>query len=308
MELAGLAVLVENISRLAEHHNLCQPTIERRNLMSTQEITSMNSPRELSVDSEKAQYTLWQILGIWLSGSAPMWLLSWVAYPALSAGLPPTNAGLLRMKLLLFGVIWQFVLAMIILYHEEGNIHLRTISRRLWLNHPVSPVTGETKKSLWWWIIPLIILIAILEIGFLPAIVNLWTTLFPFFAEPKGYDMSALFSPELRTQWVGAWNLLALFIVSSIFNNFLGEEFLFRGVLLPKMEGVFGKWDWVANGVMFGFYHLHMPWNILTNILFGWIVAFTGKRFHSTWFPIILHSGQGVFFTFLILGLVLGLA
>jgi hypothetical protein len=34
------------------------------------------------------------------------------------------------------------------------------------------------------------------------------------------------------------------------------------GMLLPKMEGVFGKWSWVANGVLFGFYHLHQPWGI----------------------------------------------
>lgn len=42
--------------------------------------------------------------------------------------------------------------------------------------------------------------------------------------------------------------------------------------------------------------------------LLGWIVAFSAKRFHSNWFPIILHSGQIVFVLFLILGLVLGLA
>jgi hypothetical protein len=38
------------------------------------------------------------------------------------------------------------------------------------------------------------------------------------------------------------------------------------------------------------------------------MLAYTGKRFRSNWFPIILHSGQTVFFLFLILGLVLGLA
>jgi membrane protease YdiL (CAAX protease family) len=278
--------------------------------MSTQEITSTDnlSKKENAQMFSKTQYTLWQILGIWLAGGVPIWLLSWVAYPAMSAGLLPADAGLLRMKLLLPGVIWEFVLAMIILYREEGNIRLGTISRRFWLNHPVSARTGETKKALWWWIIPLILLVALLEMGFLPTLVKLWTAIFPFFAEPKGYDMSALFAPELRAQWVGAWNLLGLFMVSSLVNNFLGEEFLFRGVLLPKMQGVFGKWDWVANGVLFGFYHLHMPWNILTNIFFGWIVAFSGKHFRSNWFPIILHSGQGVLFTFVILGLVLGLA
>lgn len=254
------------------------------------------------------QYTLWQILGIWLVGSAPTWLLGWVAFPALSAGLPVMDAGLLRMTLLLAGLVWQFFLAMILLYREEGDIRLATIGRRFWLNHPVSPRTGETKRALWWWIIPLILLVALLELALRPGLIQVWTAIFPFFAEPEGFDLSAMFAPELHAQWVGAWGLVGLFVVMSLFSNFLGEEFLFRGVLLPKMQGVFGKWDWVANGVLFGFYHLHQPWGILSNIVFGWIVAFAGKRFHSNWFPIILHNGQAIYFLFLILGLVLGLA
>jgi membrane protease YdiL (CAAX protease family) len=237
-----------------------------------------------------------------------MWLLGWVVYPAMSAGLSPVDAGLLRMNLLAVGLIWQFVLAMIILYREEGNIRLRTISRRFWLNHPVSPRTGDTKKALWWWIIPLILLVAFLEIGFRPALVKLWTATFPFFAEQKSYDMSAMFSPEVRAQLVGAWGVLALFFLQALFNTFLGEEFIFRGVLLPKMRGTFGRWDWVANAVLFGFYHLHQPWGILNSIADGLIFAFSGKRFRSNWFPIILHSGQTVYLLFLILGLVLGLA
>ncbi len=276
--------------------------------MATQEITATNNLQELSMNSEKGQYTLWQVLGIWLAAGAPMWLLSWVAYPAMSTGLSPINAGLLRIELLAVGLIWEFVLAMIVLYCEEGNIRLSTIRRRFWLNHPVSARTGETKKALWWWITPLILLVAFLEIGFRPALVKLWTALFPFFAEPKGYDMSAMFTPELRAQLVGAWGLLGLFFVQALFNTFLGEEFLFRGVLLPKMEGLFGRWDWVANGVIFGFYHLHQPWGILSSVLTGLIYAFSARRFHSIWFSIILHSGQSLFMLFLILGLVLGLA
>ena len=278
--------------------------------MSTQEITSTNKvSNKINLQKvSKNQYKLWQILGIWLAAGAPMWLLGWVAYPVMSAGLPKVDAGLLRMKLMSVGLILQFGLAMIILYREEGDIRLSTISRRFWLNHPVSPKTGETRKVLWWWIIPLILLVTASEIGLRPTLVNVWTGIFPFFAEPKGYDMAVLFSPELRIQWVGSWGLLGSFLMLSVFNTFLGEEFIFRGILLPKMEGEFGKWDWVANGVLFGFYHLHQPWGILSNIVFGWIVAFSGKRFHSNWFPIILHSGQTVYVLFLILGLVLGLA
>lgn len=275
--------------------------------MTTQEITSTNNAREFSTFA-KEQYTLWQIFGIWLAAGAPMWLLGWVVFPALSADLAPLDAGLLRMKLFSVGLVWQFVLAMIILYREEGNIRLGAISRRFWLNHPKSTRSGETKKALWWWLIPLILVVVAMEIGLRYALVDVWTGIIPFFAEPEGYDMAAMFTPEMRAQLVGLWGLLAFFFVSALFNTFLGEEFLFRGVLLPKMEGVFGRWDWVANGVLFSFYHLHQPWGILATLPADLILAYSGKRFRSNWFPIIIHSGQSVFFLFLILGLVLGLA
>lgn len=276
--------------------------------MSTQGLTPTNILQERSTSHAKDQYTLWQILGIWLAAGAPMWLLGWVAYPMLSAGLPPVDAGLLRLQLLTGGLIWQFALAVFILYREEGNLRLRTIRRRFWLNHPVSLRTGATKKSLWWWLVPLLLLLALLEIGLRSPLVHLWTTIFPFFAEPEGYDAAILFAPELRTQWVGDWGLLGLFLVTATFNTFLGEEFLFRGVLLPRMAGVFGKWDWVVNGVLFCFYHLHQPWGILATLPGDLLFAYAGKRFHSNWFPIILHSGQSIYFLILILGLILGLA
>jgi membrane protease YdiL (CAAX protease family) len=154
----------------------------------------------------------------------------------------------------------------------------------------------------------LIPLTAALEIALRPVLVKLWSIAFPLLADPKAYDGAALFSPELRSQWVGSWGLFGLFFVFGLFNTVLGEEFVFRGVLLPKMEGVFGKWDWVANGVIFGFYHLHQPWGVLNSVLTGWIFAFTGKRFHSNWFPIILHSGETLLLLVMILGVVLGLA
>jgi membrane protease YdiL (CAAX protease family) len=89
--------------------------------------------------------------------------------------------------------------------------------------------------------------------------------------------------------------------------NILGEEFLFRGVLLPKMEGVFGKWDWVANGVLFAFYHLHEPWVILPALDGAILFALPARRFRSTWLAIIIHSVQLVILLPLILMVVLGL-
>jgi uncharacterized protein len=97
-------------------------------------------------------------------------------------------------------------------------------------------------------------------------------------------------------------------VVQAAFNTILGEEFLFRGVLLPKMEAAFGRWSWVANGVLFGLYHVHQPWGIPNAVLTGLLYTFPAYRFRSTWMSIILHSGQSVYLAFLVLGIVLGLA
>ena len=43
----------------------------------------------------------------------------------------------------------------------------------------------------------------------------------------------------------------AIVLVLMVLNTVLGEELLFRGLLLPRMSGAFGRWDWVANGVLF---------------------------------------------------------
>jgi len=256
----------------------------------------------------KTQFSRARIFGIWLAAGLPMWILGWGVYPLLSSGLGEFDAALMRIKLLTGGLIWQFVLSMWLLYIEEGNIRLDTIFRRFWLNTPISQKTRLTQKSLWWWLIPLLILVALVELGLGEWLERIWVTLFPFFAQPAGYDVSTLFTPELQKQWVGNWSLLGLFTAFAVFNTFLGEEFLFRGVLLPKMQGIFGKWDWLANGVLFSFYHLHQPWSILSTLPSGLVFAWSGKHFRSNWFPIILHSGQSIYFLFLILGLVLGLA
>src|SRR5215213_11770397 len=167
-------------------------------------------PLAVEVEQETGQYRLWQILGIWLAAGAPMWVLGWLVYPALSRDLTTVDAGLLRIKLLMMGLIWQFVLAMLILYREEGNIRMETIRRRFWLNNPVSPKTGQKNNWLWWLLIPLMLLNVALELGLAPFLNDLWTKALPFLAEPQGFSPATLFTPELRPLWIGAWNLLAL--------------------------------------------------------------------------------------------------
>ena len=259
----------------------------------------------------ESQYSLPKILGIWVAAALPMAILGWVVHPALAPDFKadPLGAGVTRMVLMTVGLVWQFALAMIIVYKEEGDLRWATIRRRLWLNKPRDPKTGQPRGRLWLWVIPLIILVAALELTVAPLLNNFWVKIFPFFNAPPGFNpVELLESPGVQAQLVGAWWFLGLFLLLTVFNVFLGEEFIFRGVLLPKMEGAFGKWDWVVNGALMGAYHWHQPWGIPGNILTS-IFAFSlpARRFRSTWMAVIVHSIQGVLGTIMILGLVLGL-
>ena len=258
------------------------------------------------------QYSLAKILGIWALAALPMGILSWVVFPALSpdAEADPLGAGVTRIAVLTIGLIWQFALSLIIIRQEEGDLSWATIKRRLRLNAPQDPRTGETRGRLWLWAVVFLIGIAVWQMLLAPSVNKAWVSIFPFLAEPAGYSMNAVFkSQEILARLVGAWWFLGLYVLNTIFNTILGEEFLFRGVLLPRMEGVFGKLSWLANGVLFGFYHVHQPWGIVGSIVSGaFFYAFPVARFRSTWMGVIVHSGQSVYLAFLILGVVLGLA
>jgi CAAX protease family protein len=263
------------------------------------------------VDAEQRQYSLTQILLIWAAAAIPMAMLGWGAAAAVGdsvdLGVGQENReAFTRAGFLTIGLIWQFVLVLIIVSREEGGLSREAISRRCWLNTPRDPATDQPSSKLWWWLVPLIIAASLIQ---LIPLQDLWEAIFPFLDEPAKYSFDEILdSEERKDDLEGAWQVLALFIVLGIFNTVLGEELLFRGILLPRMGGVFGRRDWVANGLLFGLYHLHQPWTIFNSILTGLLYAWPSRRFRSAWMGIAVHSIETVFFVFIALGLVLGLA
>jgi len=278
---------------------------KKENLMSTQEMTSTNNLQKLSINSEKGQYTLWQVLGLWVAVSVPMGIMAWIVFPALKDKVS-LHPGIFLWVLMIIALMWEVFLSLAILYRETGTLNLGVIRQRTWRQNPRDPETGQVCGRLWLWLIPIIILTAAIEFVVSPRLTNTWTTIFPLFAEPPGYSLEALM--DAPGQWVGAWYLLVLWVFQFVGNYLLGEEFFWRSVLLPKMEGVFGKWDWLANAVLFGAAHWGKPWHIPSGIMSGIIYAYPSRRFRSAWFGLILHGVDGLFILFLILGLVLGLA
>jgi len=259
-----------------------------------------------SVDRTQAerldQYTLRQIIGIWALVALPMALLAWVVTPAIIPHVP-LNPGLTFWLMMIAGMAWQFVVALVILYRELGTLRWSAVRKRLWLQTPLDPKTGQPKARLFWWLLPAGIFTALVGFGLAGYLEAPIAWLFPALKPASYMDGSQLASPKLQGQW---W-ILGIVLVSDAFNYFLGEEFLFRGILLPKMQGVFGKYDWVANSVLFGLYHLHKPWSILTNIIVDLGSSWPSRRFRSNWMAIVIHGAEGFMTLAIVLGVILGL-
>jgi uncharacterized protein len=248
-----------------------------------------------------AQYSLVKILSIWAIVALPMPILAFVVSPTLSQHVN-LHPAIVVWLLLITGMVWQFVVSLLIVSRELDTLSWSAIRERTWLNMPRDPVTNEPKAKLFWWLVPAFLFVVLIELsGFLDSAV---ARLFPFLSTLPSADFEQLMIPEL----IGAWWLVGIALVHIAFNYVLGEEFLFRGVLLPKMRGAFGKWDWVANAALFGLYHLHKPFGIPRLILSTLAYTWTSRRFRCNWFAIILHGVEGLFVVGVVLAVVTGLA
>lgn len=234
------------------------------------------------------QYSLLGILGVWAAATVPMGLLTFVVVPAAIPHIR-LHPGLVFWIAMVVGMVWQFVLSLLLLSREPGGLNWSSLRDRIWLRAPSDPHTGAHRRALWWWVVPAIA--ANFFLGLAASVLHAcWASVIGSIPEPLYTQISELADPQFRGQW---W-ILSIVVVSSIFNYLLGEELLFRGVLLPRMAGAFGKWDWVANTMLFGLYHIHKVWSLPTIILSSFGTAWATRRFRSLWMGVIVHGIEGV--------------
>jgi len=254
----------------------------------------MTSPIHSTTDQ---QYSKTRILSIWALSAIPMGLLAFVVAPRL-VSLSGWNPLIAYWVCVQAGLVWQFILSMVILRREGYALSWGTMVSRCKYAKPVHPRTGRASWRLLWWTIPFIQLSAVIQMGAvsLPDIDGL---IKPLIRDLPQYNLAELDPSMFR----GAWWVLGLFLFTAVFNYFLGEELMYRGILLPKMKGAFGKWDWFVNGILFGFYHLHKPQVILSTALyFGFVFAFPSRLFQSSWMAAIIHGLEGVMGVVIIVG------
>ena len=244
---------------------------------------------QLDAPASSKQYSLTKILAVWASVTVPMGLLAWVVAPAI---IPHTSLhpGFVHWMLMVVGMMWQFVVSLAVLRHELGGLNWPALKKRIWLNIPRDPRSGKPRKVLFLWALPAV---AAVGIGaYLGSWLDTaWTDWLPFLHEPSYTNAQSLADPKFQGQW---W-ILGLALTSMLFNYVFGEELLFRGVLLPRMAGVFGRWDWVANSVLFGLYHVHKIWAWPSMITTAFGLSWAARRYRSFWMGPIVHGVEGFF-------------
>ena len=104
------------------------------------------------------QYDLSKLLLIWVITALPMGILGWIVAPAL---VNATHSPFARTVVLTVGLAWEFVLALILIYQEAGNLRWSTLRQRLFLTTPRSPRTGKPNARLWWWLLPVLLILAL---------------------------------------------------------------------------------------------------------------------------------------------------
>lgn len=88
--------------------------------------------------------------------------------------------------------------------------------------------------------------------------------------------------------------------------NILGEEFLWRGVMLPRQEVAFGKYTWMVHGLGWGIFHIAFGWQLLVTLIpLIFIQSYVVQKTKNSWTGVIMHGGlNGPSFIAISLGLI----
>jgi len=116
---------------------------------------------------------------------------------------------------------------------------------------------------------------------------------------PMPTSLPAWLDPQISMSFTERFNLTAgglrgnwlafMMTVIYFFFNIIGEEFWWRGYILPRQELAFGKWTWLIHGVLWASFHVSRWWDIIGLLPAQIVFAYVAWRSRSTTVAIIMH-------------------
>jgi len=101
---------------------------------------------------------------------------------------------------------------------------------------------------------------------------------------------------------LGNWGIAVLYLVI-LFFNIIGEEFWWRGVILPRQELTHRKWAWLLHGILWTLFHVPFWWNLIALLPSTLSLSFVCSRLKNTTPGIIAHfCMNGLGFLAILLG------
>ena len=194
------------------------------------------------------------------------------------------------------------LVAALVAYRLEGNqLTWKALAERFRLRR-------MTRRD-WLYVLGLFIAMAFFQVSL--GFTAKWLIHFKLFAPPE-FLIPAV-DPRLNQQIVtdmfmgiplkGQWWIAALYFVGLLFNIF-GEEFWWRGYILPRQELFFGKWTWVIHGILWTLFHVFWKWNLIILLPVCLSLSYVVYKQKNTWIGIITHM---MFNSVPLIGLIIGI-
>ena len=233
---------------------------------------------------EIPQLRIGRIFAVWAAAALPMAALAWVVAPALYdhfAGVGDVPMFKALIVSLAIGMVWQFVLVAILVGREQREAPLVDGPRGA-----LAPLSSEPAQRPRRW--------------------SLVARRDP--ADPRVHlragaarDRAGTRRPAiLHAPRVGCRQGVpgrGLRLVRPHPRDVRLQHHARRRAPVPRVppsgiNGAFGRGDWVANGLLFAGYHLHVPWAIPGTLLDMFTIAYPTKRYRSAWIGIAVHGAR----------------
>ena len=209
----------------------------------------------------------------------------------IKAGIPE----MVSFTIIMYVPLAALLLVSLLAFRLEGN----TMS---WVNLKDRFRLKPMRKGEWLWTIGLIIF-TIISYGGLSFTAK-WLASISLFSPPDflppivdpRVEQTAIPKEFMGIMLKGQWWIVFAYL-GGLFFNIFGEEFWWRGYILPRQEIVMGKYTWIIHGLLWTVFHVFWKWNLIILLPTCLSISFVAYKLKNTWPAIIAHfalNGIGV--------------